>query len=383
MRVGSLFSGIGGIEIGFERAGFETEWFVENEPYAQAILKKRFPNAKIYGDIKEIDFGTIPKVEILTGGFPCQDISNAGKGVGIEGSRSSLWKYYLKAIREIRPKIAFIENVSALLNRGLNVVLADLAQIRYDAEWYCVSASSIGANHQRNRIFIIAYEQNPMADSNFQRSRKGFEELRITTKSEIENKDRFGRNDVKSSSADVANSAGDGCEKSGEVKGGFDSCCKEGGLQQFERGSLSENVSNTNEKRLERKHESEHRGRKSEEEFGCRGSIVSNSQCVGLECSRDEGSLGKESKEEIGREWSESSERPEEFSSSSSTGRRERESLETDWSVEPNVGRVAHGVSFRVDRIKCLGNAVVPQLAEVFAKAIRRNEEGIKNDGWV
>ena len=157
MKVGSLFSGIGGIELGFEKQGFKTEWFVEREPYAQEILKKRFPRTKIYDDVTTLDFKTIPKVDILTGGFPCQDISNAGKRAGIEGSRSSLWKYYFKAIREIRPKIAFIENVSALLNRGLDVVLADLASIGYDAEWYCVSASAVGANHQRDRIFIIAY----------------------------------------------------------------------------------------------------------------------------------------------------------------------------------------------------------------------------------
>lgn len=92
--VGSLFSGIGGIELGFERAGFHTKWFVEYDPYAQEILRKRFPKAKIYGDITKIDFRDVPKVEILTGGFPCQDISNAGKRAGIEGSRSSLWKYY-------------------------------------------------------------------------------------------------------------------------------------------------------------------------------------------------------------------------------------------------------------------------------------------------
>lgn len=155
-EVGSLFSGIGGIEIGFEKAGFETKWFVENEPYARAILKKRFPNAKIYGDITKIDFGTVPKVDILTGGFPCQDISNAGTRTGIKGSRSSLWKYYLKAIRILRPKFAFIENVSALLNRGLNVVLADLTTVGYDAEYHCVPASAVGAPHRRDRIFIIA-----------------------------------------------------------------------------------------------------------------------------------------------------------------------------------------------------------------------------------
>ena len=161
MKVGSLFSGIGGIELGFHWAGgFETLWFVENELYAQEILKKRYPKALIYGDIKEIDFRTVPKIDILTGGFPCQDISNAGKRAGIKGHRSGLWSYYLEAIRILRPRIAVIENVSALLNRGLNVILRDIATIRYDAEWHCISASSIGALHQRDRIFIFAYAAN-------------------------------------------------------------------------------------------------------------------------------------------------------------------------------------------------------------------------------
>ena len=112
--IGSLFSGIGGIELGFERAGFKTEWFIECEPYAREILKARFNTTKIYDDITELDFETLKRVDVLTGGFPCQDISIAGKREGIEGKRSSLWKYYKEAIRILRPKIAFIENVSEL-----------------------------------------------------------------------------------------------------------------------------------------------------------------------------------------------------------------------------------------------------------------------------
>jgi len=156
MNVGSLFSGIGGIEIGFEKQGFKTKWFVENDLYAREVLKKRFPEAILYGDITKIDFTKVPRVDILTGGFPCQDISNAGKRAGIEGSRSSLWKHYLRAISVLRPRYALIENVSALLGRGLDVVLCDLAQVGYDAEYHCVSASSVGAPHRRDRIFIVA-----------------------------------------------------------------------------------------------------------------------------------------------------------------------------------------------------------------------------------
>jgi DNA (cytosine-5)-methyltransferase 1 len=152
-----LFSGIGGIELGFEREGFKTKFFVEYDPYCQAVLNKRFPDIEIHADIKEIEWNWLPKVDILTGGFPCQDISDAGKRKGITGSRSGLWKEYLKAIRILRPKYVVIENVSALRKRGLNVVLADLAEIGYDAEWETICASWVGAPTKRERILIVAY----------------------------------------------------------------------------------------------------------------------------------------------------------------------------------------------------------------------------------
>ena len=161
MNVGSLFSGIGGIELGFEREGFSTSWFVENNPYCQEVLKHHFPHAKIYGDITELDFSKLPRVDILTGGFPCQDISIAGKQAGIkEGKRSSLWKYYAEAIRVLRPRFAVIENVPALISLGLDVVLADIAETGYDAEWFTLSASQFGAPHRRERIFIVAYDND-------------------------------------------------------------------------------------------------------------------------------------------------------------------------------------------------------------------------------
>ncbi len=267
IKVGSLFSGIGGIEIAFEKSGFETEWFIENEPYAQTILKKRFPNALIYGDVEKVNFEEVPRVDILTGGFPCQDISCAGKRVGIEGSRSSLWKYYAKAIGILRPRFAFIENVSELTIRGLNVVLADLAKIGYDAEWYNLSASSVGAFHQRERIFIIAYphlNRKPNEPINGEQGQRFLGEV---------------------STSDVENSK---CNRTNE-----------GGRKENGRGEKSIKYPNI-------------------------------PQCT------SEGDRG----------W---------------------------WSVEPELGRVADGIPNRVDRIKCLGNSVVPQCAEVFAEAIKMN----------
>lgn len=160
MNVGSLFSGAGGTALGFKRAGFKHSWFVEIDPYAQALLRKNFPKASVYGDITKIDFRTVQPIDVLEGGFPCQDISNAGKRAGITGSRSSLWKYFFEAIRILRPKYVSIENVAALRNRGLDVVLSDLASIGYDAEWHCIPASAIGTHHTRDRVWIICYPNN-------------------------------------------------------------------------------------------------------------------------------------------------------------------------------------------------------------------------------
>ncbi len=159
ITVGSLFSGIGGIELGLQQAGgFETKWFVEKDKYAQAILRKHWPSKTIYSDITQVQWEKVQEVDVLTEGFPCQDISYAGKGAGIEeGTRSGLWKEYFKAIHILRPKIVFVENVSALLSRGLDIVLGDLASIGYDAEWDCIPASAVGAPHRRDRVWIIAY----------------------------------------------------------------------------------------------------------------------------------------------------------------------------------------------------------------------------------
>lgn len=123
---GSLFSGIGGFDLGFERAGFKTLWQVEIDPYCQAVLAKHFPDAKRYADITTIDWRDVPVPNVLSGGFPCQDISNAGKRQGITGNRSGLWLEFRRAIVSLRPRFVVVENVSALYQRGLDTVLGDL-----------------------------------------------------------------------------------------------------------------------------------------------------------------------------------------------------------------------------------------------------------------
>lgn len=159
LRVGSLFSGIGGFDLGLERAGMEVRWQVDNEPFAQHILNKHWPDIPCYSDIRDVRGEEVEPVDILCGGFPCQDISNAGARAGITGQRSSLWKEYARLVGELRPRYVIVENVAALRKRGLDVVLGDLSLLGYDAEWDRIRASDVGAPHQRARLWIVAYPQ--------------------------------------------------------------------------------------------------------------------------------------------------------------------------------------------------------------------------------
>jgi len=155
-----LFSGIGGFALGAYWAGlrFDGHYFSEVDNYAIRVYQQRFPDAIGLGDIRKIRGQDLPKGDWITcGGFPCQDISVAGKGVGLEGERSGLWFEYARLIGELRPRYAIMENVGALLVRGIDTVLGTLAEIGYDAEWQIISAQSVGAPHRRERVWIVAY----------------------------------------------------------------------------------------------------------------------------------------------------------------------------------------------------------------------------------
>jgi DNA (cytosine-5)-methyltransferase 1 len=165
-----LFAGIGGFSLGLERTGgFRTVAFCEIDKKAQKVLNKHWPDVPVFEDVSALTKEKLDEqgisVDVITGGFPCQDISTAGRGAGLSGSRSGLWFQFHRLIKEIQPRYALIENVSALRSRGLEQVLWSLAEIGYDAEWHCIPASAIGAPHQRDRIWIIAY----MADTSSRR----------------------------------------------------------------------------------------------------------------------------------------------------------------------------------------------------------------------
>lgn len=196
LKVLDLFSGIGGFSEGLERTGgFETVQFCEIDPYCQRVLRKHWPEVPIHDDIKTLfpnsagaqcpgktgggnhcegrstvrfDGGSrpapasaLPAIDVITGGFPCQDLSLAGAQAGIDGARSGLWAELARVIGHVRPRYAVLENVSALVSgdrgRWFGRVLGDLAAIGYDAEWHCIQAADVGAPHIRDRVWVIAY----------------------------------------------------------------------------------------------------------------------------------------------------------------------------------------------------------------------------------
>jgi DNA (cytosine-5)-methyltransferase 1 len=270
LKLLDLFSGIGGFSLGLERTGgFETVAFCEIDKFCHKVLRKHWPHVRQYQDVTKLTADQLKSdgitVDAICGGFPCQDISTAGGGAGMgEGTRSGLWSEYARLIGELRPRYAIVENVSALLGRGLDRVLGDLAQIGYDAEWHCIPASSVGAPHRRDRIWIVAYPQS----------------LRHINGREERN---------------IFNSDG---RQNGSVRSEFASTS-----QQSQDLAHADNL-----RKLQPQ------GRK----------------------QNQRGWLGNSS-------W---------------------------WDVEPNVGRVANGVPNRVDRLKSLGNAVVPQIPELIGRAI-------------
>jgi DNA (cytosine-5)-methyltransferase 1 len=282
-KVLDLFSGIGGFSLGLERTGgFETVAFCEIEPYPRAVLAKHWPNVPCYDDVRTLTAERLAadgiSVDVICGGFPCQDISTAGRGAGIDGERSGLWREYARLIGELRPRYVIVENVAALLGRGLDRVLGDLAAFGFDAEWHCIPASAVGAPHRRDRIWIVAHA--PVLFSN--------------------------------------------------------------GGNHYARG---------NQEGAGAVPESGNRG--------CHAGVLAHAYCPRLPDIQGGGENAK-------RAWL-----------GAFIGSGFGSGADNNWRAEPAVGRVAHGVPSRVDRLKSLGNAVVPQIPEILGRAILQAESGL------
>ena len=271
MKSGSLFAGIGGFDLGLERAGMTCAWQVEIDPFCNKVLEKHWPNVRRYKDVREVGKHNLEPVELICGGFPCQPHSVAGKRKGAADDRN-LWPEYLRIIKEIRPRWVIGENVPGIITTILDQVLSDLETADYTAETLIIPACAFNAPHRRDRVWIVAYAKR-------QRGPGGM---------------LHHRNTIQTSSGKKTDSS-------------------------VPTGKRFTFMANTNTTRMER---------------GANPRITKEG--------------GQESIKFIER-CGESN---------------------NHWSAEPNVGRVANGIPNRVDRLKSLGNAVVPQVVEWIGKRI-------------
>lgn len=303
LRVIDMFAGIGGFSLGLHRAGrFETVAVAELDAYASKVLALRFPNAPNVGDVTTAEY---PDADIICAGFPCQDISFAGAGAGLAGARSGLWREVVRAVRMVRPRFTLLENVAALLSRGMGTVLGDLAEVGHDAQWDCIPAGAVGAPHVRDRIWILAQPQHSYADG------------------------------IGSHRAEV--------HLEGEAKPAHKQVCISGPLGSLLADSARE---------------------------------LRNRRGIGAEQNwRAQPANGGKNVADAERLGQSGSGQPVVASGPASGEDRQAANVESGgigsiWAVEPNVGRVAHGVPSRVDRLRCLGNAVVPKIPELIGRAI-------------
>ena len=303
-----LFSGIGGFSLGLEATGeFETVAFCDIDPYCRKVLHKHWPHVKQFEDIKELNYDTlkangIDHIDIITGGYPCQPFSVAGRKKGEEDPRH-LWPEYFRLVKELRPTWVIGENVSGHIKLGLDTVLEDLESEGYSARTFSISASSIGANHQRERVWIVA---------NSRQHGRGIEPTWNT--------ESVGRGTSEETEWSTNTSTPSRSSEGTETMANTESFFSNG--------------------RRDNEHTEE---RNTERKIGRESSNVANTEREGLQRSEQyETHTGKTETQ---------------FAASQSF-----KTAGDHWAVEPNVGRVAHGVPKRVDRLKSLGNSLVPHI---------------------
>ena len=294
----SLFAGIGGLDLGLERAGMNVVGQVEIDPYCRRVLARHWPEVPRHDDVRTCVEWWLgeprPAVDVVAGGFPCQPVSSAGRQLA-QADERWLWPEMAAVIRDLRPRYAIMENVPGLLARGMGDVLADLAACGYDTEWDCVPAAAVGALHRRDRVFIVAHA------GGIGRGEGSRELLGVGA---------AGRR------PSVANAAGQRCNGRGEPHAG-DAAHGRAWAEPARRG---ENVANAHGPSARHGHDG----------------------AVAVLPPRP---AGKETGWPAVRHAD-------------------------NWLIEPDVGRVAHGVPARVDRLRGLGNAVVPQVAEHIGRLV-------------
>ena len=375
-----LFSGIGGFSLGLEATGgFETKAFCDIEEYPRQVLQKHWPHVKQYKDIKELTYDKlkadgIDSIDIITGGYPCQPFSVAGKQKGVEDPRH-LWPEYFRLVKECRPTWVIGENVSGHIKLGLDSVIEDLESENYSVRPFSISASSIGANHQRERIWIMAYSE---CNYNFNKEQRINGEEKEISREHRENDSTSwkssGTNTIrKTNNSHVENP---GCTQwpRAELREENENETREADANQHQRSSSPSgfDVADTESERLQRgqwNNQGEGRevlsserqdGNKIRSETGRTNRISTQENVPNPGSSRRETGISEERYREEGNTEE----------SNNDSDRRRGWQRENNWAIEPDVGRVAHGIPKRVDRLKSLGNSLVPQIPYYIGQTI-------------
>ena len=414
-----LFSGIGGFSLGLESAGLvETVAFCDFDKYCKKILNKNWPQVPVYDNVKELNYDRLKSdgiisgekgIDIITGGYPCQPFSVAGKQKGEDDPRH-VWPEMFRLIQELRPSWVIGENVAGHIKLGLDTVLENLESEGYSSRTFSISASSVGAVHQRERIWIIAHsnelgwndrfdhwEERQISHDQERNSQEGqsersgwinrtgeisstvadsermgwsegsekSEELEREKSSDQSDHSSEGRRQSRSSKTLADSDTGHGQQQNKEV-------CSGGNTSDFSSEDLADSKSfGSHERELGNSEEENRQERQVRGEVG-RGDGDRNDPFI-------EDNLADSDSERLERLSNESatmcgSDERNDLDEQSSEGTRSEgpHQIEGWWDIEPNVGRVAYGVPNRVDRLKCLGNSVVPQIPYLLGVSIRK-----------
>ena len=383
-----LFSGIGGFSLGLESAGLvETVAFCDFDKYCQQVLNKNFPGVPVYGDVKELNYDKlradgINQVDIITGGYPCQPFSVAGRKKGEQDPRH-VWPEMFRLIKELRPTWVIGENVGGHIKLGLDSVLENLESEGYSARTFSISASSVGANHKRERVWIVANSRRSSGGKQSPRNSKGAGLWSFETSEWSTDTNQIARSSERAET--MADSTIEGLE------GEFRSKLQRTG-EGLTDGSetIDRDVADSDEmqRQLLRGQQSEQREETFEgtgERSGTQNGLADSESIKSWEQTEREG--WENSSRGSSNSRGHSQERAKYVTDANSSRLEEqRRSFTTEqkhqasqcgrwWDIEPDVGRVAHGVPKRVDRLKCLGNSVVPQIPFVIGLAIKETIE--------
>ena len=403
-----LFSGIGGFSLGLEETGgFETVAFCDIEEFPRKVLQKHWPHVKQYKDIKELTYDKlkadgIDTIDIITGGYPCQPFSVAGRKKGEEDPRH-LWPEYFRLVKELRPTWVIGENVSGHIKLGLDTVIKDLESEMYSVRCFSISASSVGANHQRERVWIVAYSER----NDNQRQISGVNGKEKKVQREHREDNSTSRQSSRTSSIRQANNGNvedtrRSLRSGSELREENENEIGQGNANLAQRsGEASEfDVANTKSHRSfdEQKRDIESLGRKSkkkERRKGNQSSVRSSSRSSDVANTESISSYGGEVREHQKKSGEKRTTGIETGRVSSDGANTDSERLQGQWSehqlsesqgekqigwdgwweLEPDVGRVAHGVPKRVDRLKGLGNSLVPYVPYLIGQTILKTYE--------